>query len=560
MSSKFAFLTIVFLLVAGMHAFSAGGTPTVSSSEEIIEIDWLGAWWGDNPPAEGNFIQKALEDKFNVKINNVTEQDSEKLAIIMSAGDFPDYSGSWVGDYDRQKLYEDGVTRSISKSMLDKNAPEYVRRHNKYQFGWRFANVPGKTDEFYSMVAWNYALREGGFAWEGMFFRYDWLEKAGLVPSAAKKMYDAEKFPDVDTERFYIAPTSLPWDWFQDVLKAFRDDDLDGNGKDDSVALGLSTHFRRQQTLWGMFGIERGRSVLENGELKMPEISEAYKAYLKQMQQWYKGGYIEKEFTTLDDTKWKDKMISTANTGCHNYHAIYMAPLHTYAAPMGKTIEAHPEIPVKWMVTTGVTGPTGKAGSPMESGRMWYERAVIGAQVDDTELAKILQIYDYVNFNKEFVGSAKYGVEGQDFRWMGAPYNSPVEKINDSNFEGQYGWYYRDDYETEENELHHRYPIYMPLYDFFYWGDAPKKYGIKSYKEDLFNETKYRDVNKEVSADLNTHMEVFNFKAIIGEVDIDAEWDAYVTKWRAIGGDRLLAELEKAPIVEDFLKDRKIVY
>ena len=48
-----------------------------------------------------------------------------------------------------------------------------------------------------------------------------------------------------------------------------------------------------------------------------------------------------------------------------------------------------------------------------------------------------------------------------------------------------------------------------------------------------------------LSADVKGVEDEFFFKAIAGEIDIDAAWDGYVASWRNAGGDRLLAEVTR---------------
>ena len=50
---------------------------------------------------------------------------------------------------------------------------------------------------------------------------------------------------------------------------------------------------------------------------------------------------------------------------------------------------------------------------------------------------------------------------------------------------------------------------------------------------------------------LDTIRDEFFFAAVTGEIDIDAEWDNYVQTWMDAGGTEYMAELEKAPIVDD---------
>ena len=56
--------------------------------------------------------------------------------------------------------------------------------------------------------------------------------------------------------------------------------------------------------------------------------------------------------------------------------------------------------------------------------------------------------------------------------------------------------------------------------------------------------------------ELQTLAREFYFKAVTGEIDVDAEWDGYVSEWLSNGGQEMLAEMRKAPLVEPLLEGR----
>ena len=58
------------------------------------------------------------------------------------------------------------------------------------------------------------------------------------------------------------------------------------------------------------------------------------------------------------------------------------------------------------------------------------------------------------------------------------------------------------------------------------------------------------------SSTCSTLFNEFFFKPITGDLDAAADWDAYVAEWRKAGGDDIIAELERAPIVSEFRQGR----
>ena len=79
------------------------------------------------------------------------------------------------------------------------------------------------------------------------------------------------------------------------------------------------------------------------------------------------------------------------------------------------------------------------------------------------------------------------------------------------------------------------------------------------YRADILNETNLVEVSRKYGATLDTMTQEFYYKAITGEIDVDAEWDDFVAQYMKNGGNEELAELKKCPIVSEIRKG-KLVY
>jgi hypothetical protein len=205
----------------------------------------------------------------------------------------------------------------------------------------------------------------------------------------------------------------------------------------------------------------------------------------------------------------------------------------------------------KILVQAPPYGPTGLRG-----GRCWLRVSAfdytffVGADATDEELVRILQIFNYLGFDKEGVVMSRWGEEGVHFKWSGEPYASkpiPYEGIElgkDTGF------------------MYYNHPIYNKAYLPYAFGSWPNQlldyqlgegneYTIRPYKWDEFNETNFSAIKSEYKDALMTITNEFHFGAIVGEIDIDTEWDAYVQKWMDNGGDKWTAELDKGRVVDD---------
>jgi hypothetical protein len=76
---------------------------------------------------------------------------------------------------------------------------------------------------------------------------------------------------------------------------------------------------------------------------------------------------------------------------------------------------------------------------------------------------------------------------------------------------------------------------------------------------DLKGETNLAEVNERYGTQLQTMFEEFFYQGILGDIDVDAEWDGYVSQFMRNGGEELIAEYKKAPLVSG-LKDGEFVY
>ena len=543
---KAALFSIIFVLLPVL-AVGAAGTPVdAGAAEKPMEISWIARLIGEID--DDNWCQNRIEEKFNVKLINVAipMTEGERLELLVTSGEFPDAAQFWVPS--KYKLFEDGVTRSIPKAMIEKYAPLYTKLLiEKGTRGWFKNRVPGTEDEYFAMTCWQ--KMSGGL--RELQFRLDWLENIGEAPADAFDMYpDDEKYSGC----YYLSPSHPTIDWIEKVLFAFRDDDPDGNGKNDTIPLGFNNHPTvPDEALMGMYGLRVGMNMMENGELTMPEVSNAYKEYLTKINSWFEAGLIDSEFMILD---YKAALVKWAegNVGVWGWHAGYMKPTQATWTPL---FDNHPGS--KLMVTAPPKGPEGKFGTNGDIDTFDGGGYMFGKQVDDEKLAKILQIYDWVNFDpKEFVHQ-RYGEPGVHFDWFGEPWNSGA-KLREGYpaYGGALGLRFYTSYchGTAEKALYSSQPGPNHIGTFFQTSPNDTKFVITPYRFDPLGETKVNEINSKYGSALNTIVQEFRFKAITGDLDINKEWDAYVKKWLDSGGAGLIEVMKEGLLYSEWMAGR----
>ncbi|MBS4205610.1 ABC transporter substrate-binding protein [Lederbergia citrea] len=504
---------------------------------------------------DGSYVQNRLEEQFNVKIKNtkVDTWDAEQTNLMVASGDLPDTFSFTAGGQTAQEMFDSGLTRTIPKEMLEKYAPRYMKMLEENQPG-PIMNLKEGSDNEYLQLLGQYAHVDG-LAW-GPTLRLDWLEKLGFETPGKMKAVG----PSGGREKIYFTESAYTIEELEEILKAFTFNDPDGNGKNDTYGLlPANNNLNWATSLMGAFGLGTEYNFIENDQLVRMEVSEKYKEFLKLMAKWYKMGIIDPEFTTLDEKMGWEK-YKTGKIGYFIAQPSYLAMDDWARGRAPQNIVENPDSTAKILATAPEIGPDGQQGLkaylPVVN---LADSFYIGKKVTDEQLARILQMFDYINFDNNARWTV-FGEVGEHSEWEGEPNKSALKvKPGLSLEEGDTGfWAYN--FRTYDKErvqwINSEYTLKLKD-EFYAREDVKEKMLIRPYKWDLLNQTKLKELEKRYSGQLNTIVDEFRMKAIVGEVDIDKEWDKYVENWMKNGGKELLEELDKAPLVTDLLQGKQ---
>ena len=387
----------------------------------------------------------------------------------------------------------------------------------------------------------------------GSNIQMDWLEKLGIEPPGEIKQVG----PSGGREKVYFTEAAYTIDEVEEILKAFTFDDPDGNGKDDTYGISpYNNQIHWSASLMGAFGIAPGYNFMEDGKLVQTEVSKKYKDFLKLMAKWYKMGLVDPEFTTLDNNKSWEK-YKQGKIGYYIAQPAYIAMDDWAKGRAPQNIVESPNSTAKLLATAPEIGKDGQqgVGAYIPVGNL-ADAFYVSKDVTDEELVRILQIFDYINFESEARWTL-FGEVGVHSDWEGTPEKSALKvRPEFAKEEGNSGfWAYNFRTYDKERVQWFTSEYTMKLKNEFYAReDVQEKMLIRPYKNDVLNETNLREVTKRYSGQLTTIVDEFRMKAIVGEVDIDKEWDKYVENWMNNGGRETLAEVEKAPKVSDLMK------
>lgn len=524
----------------------AGTETAVDPYEKTLEISWIGP--GAINIQDNNWAQKQLEEMFNVKFINIKADphNEEQMNLLRSAGDMPD-AGFQYGD--PKSFYEHGITRTIPHEMIRQFAPGYAELLDQNPMGWKMQLSSPGSDEFISLPGMTENAYIVGFM---SHYRLDWLEKIGVQPKGELIQLD---------DRLYFTSEPFSFSEMKDIFRKFVNDDPDNNGEKDTFALtGSNTpnySFGSFLTSFNMdHNIGHDKNVVEDGLTIPSYMSQSYKEFLKLVASLNSEGLLDPEWTTLDLKKQWEK-ISAGMAGWWPNPPSYVNPA-TISRPPYSLLNLDPN--AKILITPPEKNDAGISGLSRWSNSSIAGSFFIEADVDDEKLERILRILDYVNFDKEAKVRFAFGEEGEDFEWSGEPYASGITAFPKSPEEsGALGLgFYQHVIYDKDMTVYLTNKEYAPIVDWLL-SDEADAMRVYNHRADLFSETDFSNYVTTYGPELTSIQEEFYYRAITGEVDIDAEWENYIKKLKDAGAEGLIEILNKMPLLEA-LREGKIEY
>ena len=508
------------VLVAAPGAWAAGTQAEVSAAEERMTISWLGVNAGGELLERDTPVELYLEELFDVEIEpwgyEISHGQEDQWRVRIASGDIPDFNVRW-----REDLVQIGAVREVPEEMLLQHMPRYMQQafelggdilYHRTMVNGRNMGIP--------------AVLSIAAAGPGMVIRKDWLDAIGYETRPVAGTY------------FHEGPDSLAE--LEEIFLKFRNEDPDGNGRRDTFGLmpyqgGGSIGDRAMffPNILGAFGVRLNTWEERGDDLQYSQIRTAYRDALRFLNSWYEREIIHPEFVVADSAEMRRKFGNGLIGAFESWSAQLTSPSTSQAWGMLKA--NNPD--VEPVIAVSPAGPSGQRGTYSRSA-VWSPSSV-GVDVSDEKLAKILEILDEMYNNPEVYATAFYGIRGT--HWDYDEGGSPIRAE---------GW-------TSPASLMKSGATYFRLtavptsVEFLYMGGNTWRYPVNNYL--VRNQTALDfgflptlDEDFQVlSADVKAVEDEFFFKAIAGEIDIDAAWDGYVASWRNAGGDRLLDEITR---------------
>ena len=459
------------------------------------EIEIMTTAYSPDPPKDDSPVLKALEEFTNtdIKMNWVLDSAyQDKLNITMASGNLPEIMmiPSKIPSF--VSAVRDGAFWELGPYLKD-----YPNLSQANEITLQNSAIDGKIYGIY---------RSRPLGRMAVTIRKDWLKNLNLE-----------------------TPETI--DEFYDVLKAFREDDPDGNGKDDTYGMVVSKYAGPWDIMQTWFGSPNKWGEDADGNLQPDFMTKEYMEALKFFKKLYDEGLVNEDFAVMDPQKWGDPL----QNGQAGVIVDVVDRAHRAQEAM---IEADPSLDDPIDVFGAVEGPNGLYNLPTSgySGLLAIPKSSVKTEED---LKRVLTFLDKVN-EKEAQILAYNGVEGRHYEIQDGKYVSPIPG-KEGNSEAL---------KNEHTDLNQFIPG-IPGENFLKPESTPlreKEEEVKKTNEDIVVANPAESLLSEVYAQKGQQLDnIINdarIKFIVGQID-EAGFKDAIELWRTSGGNDYVKEINE---------------
>lgn len=308
----------------------------------------------------------------------------DQLNPIMASNSKPDavkiHQRGMVDVYQQQ-----GVLSEVTPEQIKKEMPKFYEASKEYGLNvWRVAMV---GDKFYGLPQMEVSqTRPFTNCW-----RKDWLDKVGIT-----------KIPETIEE-------------YEAAFDKFVNGDPDGNGQKDTYAFtlrGKDGPGNMASSVFGAYGIFSNMwNIQEDGTVRYGITDPRAKAGLEVLHRWYEKGYLDPEFTAVDNTalinKWSNSKVGMGFDTTY-YQIQEGMPFHDNLVALTPTAEI-----VLGKAPKGPDGDYGYVNWGRLTGVMVFTSAMAS---EEGKLEKTLQLFEIVGTDSDVFIKAKFGNEGEHWK------------------------------------------------------------------------------------------------------------------------------------------------
>jgi len=428
-------------------------------------------------PGTDNPVLKEFEKRTNTKLNIMwTSPNSynDKINLVLASGEMPDLVK--VLDFNSslmRQMIQQGAFWDLTPFLKD-----YPHLMEYPKSVWEKTKIDGK-----SYIIPSVRPLHGG---PGLpIIRKDWLDKLNLkVPETLDDMYN--------------------------VMKAFAEQDPDGNGKKDTIPL-----VPRNDLGWveGVLNHSNGKWKAQDGKLIDTTFEPGTREALLWLNKIYKEGFMPADYAIMKETQSED-LAKTGNAG------IYPNTIEAIWRVQAELIKTNPE--ANFLPLSYLSSPAGKYAPSTPGFSGVY---LIPKSVPEAKMKKILSLMDYGASEEGFL-LACYGLPDIHYTTDKDGFKIATEQaFKDSVSQSSFGkiferfdkylWAYRTGMPKELFERNKKIV------------DERETASVDDPSVGLISETWLK-----AGPDYTKKMNDLKTKVIMGQEPIEA-WDSYVAKLKA---------------------------
>lgn len=239
-------------------------------------------WFPEGDSIDDNIYTRRFAEELGInyefKWTCPGSQASEKLNTMLVSGDLPDFMS--VDQQTFEKMYQAGLLADLTVPLIE-YASEYTRQYLTGDFKY-LMDYATRDGRYYGIVN-GFGYQDGG---DMIWLRQDWLDKLNLE-----------------------LPTTM--EELEAVMEAFKTQDPDGNGVDDTYAMAAwggaqnPWDYTLKAAFFNMFGsypvtwYENSKGEIEHGMFGEESRAGTRRA-LEKAAEYYEKGYITPDFATMD--------------------------------------------------------------------------------------------------------------------------------------------------------------------------------------------------------------------------------------------------------------------
>lgn len=325
-------------------------------------------------------IEKWLEERYNIDIELVVlpgwSDGQSKVSMLMADdNERPDIIWWWGMDTEYAQWKDAGLLVDVSEYQKKyTNIVDYYNKMDPNTLYYASASdgmyrIPGDVAEP---------------SCECLLIRQDWLDNLGLK-----------------------APTTM--DELKEVLRAFTEDDPDGNGVDDTYGLGGDGYdFRSFWPFIQAYGNTHYDRfcINDDGTIGYGPAQENTKKWLADVAEMYQKGYITPNITTDTD---RDEEMAKSRFGV-TYSWVAWTTTKGNQSAMNAFYESNPD--AKWVAIDMIKGENGNPQEDPATSSAW---AFMGITKNCPDPERAYAIWDDMTADENYI-HRRFGVEGEHWK------------------------------------------------------------------------------------------------------------------------------------------------